>query len=895
MPAPLAALGGIFGKGALMGGRAALAGAGRQAAMGAARQTITGGIREGVRGAARGAVKRTLGGRKGKMKSPLREGESGTVKGGGGGGGAIVPRGGALVPAINTSAIVPAPKSETVVAKKSSSGDEGDAAIISSLDNIKSLLEQIVSIEEEEQKNIKDRILSASREKERAARDAEQEKQEEDRVRKARKKPENPIVKGAKKAVKGIWGLISDFVKDFILYKILDWFGDPKNKKNVQRIVEFFQGAIKFFGAVFEFISNRFSEFIAVMGPALKIFGAFLTPLLDLITLKWLTNPEEFLKNILNIPKVLFEAIPELFKALANFISFGLFNKLGEWVGNILSNFNPLKLLGFGGDDKETVEGGTEKPPVQEKPKENSGGGMMSMLNPMNWFGGGDKQTVDTESLPKLKEGGIVSPPAGANGVNGTDGSSGANGVNGTDGSSGSDGVDGAKGTDAKSLTQGSVTVHPLEKIVDVAGISENLTKAMKPFMDMMVAPFKIIGTAIVGLILKTVSKIPFVGNIIEPIIRMAASTFGVPTNVLTQLKSQTKEDREIKEVDKEKLLEKFSESITNVKESVEIAKKEGGGNVFESFFSGAGQVMGGISNFLGNLIAAPAQASSSPLRSPSSGSGITSGSGTTSGGGSSSPPMQSFASHAEAGKAGASTYKNTETGKVYSKSDDGYQEVSGGGIVEYITGDRSHSGYRTDHGGGNYHDHIAFDSKETRDAAVSWLQSRGWVIGSMNDGKHANTSYHYTDQAFDIPFYPNQSNKGFTDDAKGETGLSSLLRKDLAEGGFLGAGVKGTPVNANIADTKTGETPGSEMGTYPRQAQLTTKPSGSGQELQNTQQESLQLQSSSRTSSSATPTIIDMGGGQNKSTVQSSTQAPQSLGSTLPTNGLWAVFKTNL
>ena len=451
----------------------------------------------------------------------------------------------------------------------------------------------------------------------------------------------------------------------------------------------------------------------------------------------------------------------------------------------------------------------------------------------------------------------------------------------------------------------------------------------------MMVAPFKIIGTAIVGLILKTVSKIPFVGNIIEPIIRMAASTFGVPTNVLTQLKTQTKEDREIKEVDKEKLLEKFSESITNVKESVEIAKKEGGGNVFESFFSGAGQVMGGISNFLGNLISAPAQASSSPLRSPSSGSGITSGGGSSSppmqsfashadagkagvsqykntktgkmyqktsgdeGGWSemtaASPSMQSFASHADAGKAGASTYKNTETGKVYSKSDDGYQEVSGGGIVEYITGDRSHSGYRTDHGGGNYHDHVAFDSKETRDAAVSWLQSRGWVIGSMNDGKHASTSYHYTDQAFDIPFYPNQSNKGFTDDAKGETGLSSLLRKDLAEGGFLGAGVKGTPVNTNIADTKTGETPGSEMGTYPRQAQLTTKPSGSGQELQNTQQESLQLQSSSRTSSSATPTIVDLGGGQDKSSVQSTTQTSQSLGGTLPINGLWAVFKTNL
>jgi len=886
MPAPLAALGGIFGKGALVGGRAAT--------MGAARQTITGGIREGVRGAARGAVKRTLGGTKGKMKSPLREGESGTVKGVGGGGGAIVPRGGALVTAINTSALVPAPKSETVVAKKSSSGDDGDATIISSLDNIKSLLEQIISIEEEEQKNIKDRILSASREKERASRDAEQEKQEEDRVRRARKKPENPIVKGAKKAVKGIWGLISDFVKDFILYKILDWFGDPKNKKNVQRIVEFFQGAIKFFGAVFEFISNRFSEIIAVMGPALKIFGAFLTPLLDLITLKWLTNPEEFLKNILNIPKVLFEAIPELFKALANFISFGLFNKLGEWVGNILSNFNPLKLLGFGGDNKESVEGGTEKPPVQEKLKDNSGGGMMSMLNPMNWFGGGDKQTVDTESLPKLKEGGIVSPPAGDNGANGTDGSS------------GSDGVDGAKGTDAKSLTQGSVTVHPLEKIVDVAGISENLTKAMKPFMDMMVAPFKIIGTAITGLILKTVSKIPFVGNIIEPIIRMTASTFGVPTNVLTQLKTQTKEDREIKEVDKEKLLEKFSESIKNVKESVEIAKKEGGGNVFQSFFSGAGQVMGGIGNFLGNLISAPAQASSSPLRSPSSGSGVTSG------GGSSSPPMQSFASHADAGKAGVSQYTNTETGKSYQKNEDGsgWSEMAAASspspslaaAAESLRGMSSASG---PDGGANGCVWAVNKVYEKAGITPPWGSSL-YVPTAEKDmigAGYAQVSYDQRQPGDVMVMYdrktPPQAHIGVVlangNVLSNSSGEASFSWEASPQGynNYYGSQGKiyrrpNADINApNIAtDLKQNKNPA---------ASIVPTASASGSELQSTQQESLQLQSSSRTSSSATPTIVDLGGGQDKSSVQSTTQTTQSLGGTLPTNGLWAIFKTNL
>ena len=117
-----------------------------------------------------------------------------------------------------------------------------------------------------------------------------------------------------------------------------------------------------------------------------------------------------------------------------------------------------------------------------------------------------------------------------------------------------------------------------------------------------------------------------------------------------------------------------------------------------------------------------------------------------------------------------------------------------GGRVVEYLTGDKTSSGYRADHGGGNYHDHIAFDSKETRDSAAEWLKKKGWKIGSMNDGRHADGSYHYSDQAFDIPFYPNQRIKGVTDDSTGETKLSSALRKDLAEGGFTGSGIAPVP-----------------------------------------------------------------------------------------------------
>jgi len=72
--------------------------------------------------------------------------------------------------------------------------------------------------------------------------------------------------------------------------------------------------------------------------------------------------------------------------------------------------------------------------------------------------------------------------------------------------------------------------------------------------------------------------------------------------------------------------------------------------------------------------------------------------------------------------------------------------------VIEYLTGDRSHGGFRTDHGGSNYHEHIAFATKAQRDAAVELLESNGIKAGSLNDGEHAPDSYHYSDQALDIP-----------------------------------------------------------------------------------------------------------------------------------------------
>ena len=76
------------------------------------------------------------------------------------------------------------------------------------------------------------------------------------------------------------------------------------------------------------------------------------------------------------------------------------------------------------------------------------------------------------------------------------------------------------------------------------------------------------------------------------------------------------------------------------------------------------------------------------------------------------------------------------------------------GGIVEHLHGDPSRKGYDYSHGTeSNAHDHLAFSTPELKDYVKGELKKLGYTIGSENDGVHATGSYHYTDQAFDIPW----------------------------------------------------------------------------------------------------------------------------------------------
>jgi len=118
-------------------------------------------------------------------------------------------------------------------------------------------------------------------------------------------------------------------------------------------------------------------------------------------------------------------------------------------------------------------------------------------------------------------------------------------------------------------------------------------------------------------------------------------------------------------------------------------------------------------------------------------------------------------------------------------------RSMRSGTVIEYLTGDRSHEGYREDHGGSNYHEHIAFDSPETTQAAIDLLEKNNIYVGSRNDGKHADTSYHYVDQAFDVPLYPNLERFGLPDNREGEEQFSAMVRDLLGKNGFGGAGIR--------------------------------------------------------------------------------------------------------
>ena len=70
--------------------------------------------------------------------------------------------------------------------------------------------------------------------------------------------------------------------------------------------------------------------------------------------------------------------------------------------------------------------------------------------------------------------------------------------------------------------------------------------------------------------------------------------------------------------------------------------------------------------------------------------------------------------------------------------------------VTEHLSGDNSHGSFRADHGGDNYHEHVAFASTADRNAAIQKLQAAGIEVGSVD--RPGDPGNHGKGLAIDVP-----------------------------------------------------------------------------------------------------------------------------------------------
>ena len=416
MPAPLAAaavpllkglLGGL-GRGALMGGRSALMSGVRAGAKGGLRQGIKSGVRQGARNTMRGGG---VGGRGGGNRgggSVKQTNDSAITRSENGGlavQGRTIKEGGALTPSVG-----PTSQKSSAIVKSGPTKDN----VLGLLEQIKQTTDQILEVEvrelDNDNKEYKDTKKEQKKEQkllEAEQRDEEEEKQEANKAKKGRTK-KNPVVKAAKKGLGNIFDFLMGIFKDFLLYKVLDWVSDPKNRKKVQSLVKFvgaIPGAVKFLWE--RFVEPWWNFTTKLFGGQFKIFTAFFNVWRDLFQLKFLTDPGKFINTLMEIPKTLIEVVPGIIGSLLNAITGGAISKIGDLVNGLFNN--PLKGIDLGsvgnllGSAASFVKGLLG----------NSWTGITNFVGNLFNGGGGnkDKPKPTTPSTPRSSRGGGRSNP----------------------------------------------------------------------------------------------------------------------------------------------------------------------------------------------------------------------------------------------------------------------------------------------------------------------------------------------------------------------------------------------------------------------------------------------------------------------------------------------------
>jgi murein DD-endopeptidase MepM/ murein hydrolase activator NlpD len=355
MPAPAAAAIIPLIKGLLASSaKGVVAGAGRSALMTGVKAGAKGGLSQGI-------------------KSGVRQGARNTMRGGVMGDGRKDNRSDGLVKQTNDSAITRSENGGLAVQGRTikeggytaSAGPKSkkSLAIVKTgpaKDNILGLLEQIkktadnifeIEVKELDNDNKEYKDTKKEKEKERKLleaekRDEEEEDQEAKKAKKGKRKS-NPVVKAAKNGIGNIFKFLIDLFKDFVVIKVLDWIANPKNKEKVHQLVKFIGMIPKIFSFLWDHFIGPWSKFaMSLFGGQFKILGAFFNVIKDLLTLKWLTNPGEFMNTLLEIPKTLLSIIPGILGSLLNAMTFGVIGKIGDLVSGLFNS--PLKGIDFG-------------------------------------------------------------------------------------------------------------------------------------------------------------------------------------------------------------------------------------------------------------------------------------------------------------------------------------------------------------------------------------------------------------------------------------------------------------------------------------------------------------------------------------------------------------------
>lgn len=251
--------------------------------------------------------------------------------------------------ALSTS-IAPKSQKSTAIVKSNLSGNESAIEVLRS---VKQTADQILEVEvrdlgssEEELKQRKDQIDDERKALEASKREEEQDKQES-KKKKPKRKKSNPIVNAAKKTVGGIWDFLTGILGDFIKYKILDWISKPENREKILGIVRFVQKIPEYFGIFKEKVIDPWWPVVSKIAVGgFKIFKEFLDVFLDLVTLNFLRNPDEFFENLLDIPKTIIEVIPGIIDSLLEAITGGAIKNIGELADSVFKN--PLEGIDFG-------------------------------------------------------------------------------------------------------------------------------------------------------------------------------------------------------------------------------------------------------------------------------------------------------------------------------------------------------------------------------------------------------------------------------------------------------------------------------------------------------------------------------------------------------------------